>query len=325
MPKGALEQDIGIETSLSKLRDMIRELELQAFRLGGRGESVIETLRLRDRVEAELEGRRAAGMDMRAEQTRVETIDNMLRRQASILMGELRGMGGLGAARQQENPPEDHWWWYLDYEVSERRRRLAMRSTIIIAVALALLLGGNWVMNRFFGMDPVEKEARNYSSAAQQILYDRGDQEEAIELYEQAIAVYPEMPEAHAALAVLYEANGREEEAAREFEIAGEQLGDALGFEITVARAYETLGNLDAALEHAETALALGPEAPQAYFVRGGIYEALQENSQAIADFERASDLAREQGEDALYVLARTRMAMLMQRGPSSGLGGLGF
>ncbi|MBN1400407.1 MAG: tetratricopeptide repeat protein [Anaerolineae bacterium] len=322
MPKGALEQDIGIETALTKLRDMIRDLELQAYRLGGRGESAIETLRLRDRVERELESRRAAGMDVRAEQTRVETVDNMLRRQASILMGELRGMGGLEAARQEENPPEEYWWWYLDYEVSDRRRRLAVRSTIIIVAVLAVLLVGNYIMNRFFGMDPTEKAARNYSSQAEQILYEGGDRQEAIALYEQAIATYPEIPEAHATLAVLYEANGQEDEAAREFQIAREQLGDPVGLEITVARAYETVGNLDAALERVEAALALDPESPQAYFVRGSIYEAQQDTSQAIADFERASDLARERGEDALYVLARTRMAMLMQRAPSSGLGG---
>ena len=46
--------------------------------------------------------------------------------------------------------------------------------------------------------------------------------------------------------------------------------------------------------------------------------------SQAIADLDKCAKMALEQGKSALYVLAQTRLGMLLQSGPASGFGAPG-
>ena len=321
MPKGALTEDIGVETSLAKLRDLVRELELEVSRLAGAGEEALDVLHLRDRIEDELALRRAAHQDVRAEETRVQTVDNILERRAPLLMSELRSIGGLPGIRQRENPPEERWWYYLDLEVGEKRRKSAIRTSITIVAILVAVLGINFVMNRLSGLTPEEKVARGHMGSAEQAIV-AGNVDEAITYYELALETDPSLGSAHASLGVLYELSGRTREAEASLAKARELIPELVQYLATVARAYETVGLTDKALDTIEQALEIDPDSAQATFIRGGIHESMGDSQQAIADFERASELARASGEDALYVLARTRMAMLMQRSPSGGLGG---
>ena len=321
MPKGALGEDIGVETSLERLRKLIRELELEVARLPGAGEEALDVLHLRDRIEDQLASRRAVGHDVRAEGTRVQTVDNILQRRDGLIMRELRGIGGLPGVRQRENPPEERWWYYLDLDVAERRRKTTIRSTIAIVAILLAVIGINFVMDRMSGLTPEEKAARSHLASAEQSL-SQGNFEEAIASYEQAVQIDPTLGSGYAYLAVLYEQVGKAAEAEAALARARELLPDPVPYLATVARAYETVGQTDKALDMIQQALETAPDSAQATFIRGGIYESSGDRELALADFEHASDLARDSGEDALYVIARTRMAMLMQQSPSGGFGG---
>ena len=56
------------------------------------------------------------------------------------------------------------------------------------------------------------------------------------------------------------------------------------------------------------------PESMRAYYIRAGAYEIQDDGENALADLERAADLAHEQGNEALYVLAKTRIGNLLQK-----------
>jgi len=320
MPKGALEQN-RVETGLAQLRDQIRDIELGITSLKGRGGDVLRLLSLRDAIEDELVRREELGQDMRAERSRMDTVDNQIQRQAVAIMSELSRSGGLGAARQELDPPEEHWWWYLDLGVHERRRVSAKRMVITIVSVLVVVIGGGWLIDHFWGPEPGERAASGYTSQAEQFVYS-GDYAQAIPLYEQALEAWPQEDDARVRLAVLYDITGDEQQAEQLFEQAQANIADEERYLLTVARAYQAAGLFDTALEYAEQALALDANSPEAVFIRGGIYESMGENQLAINDFEQAADLAADQGEDALYVLARTRMGMLMQSSPAQGLGG---
>jgi tetratricopeptide (TPR) repeat protein len=320
MPKGSLD-DVTIATALSRTRDMIRQLELDVSRLARRREGVIDVLKLRDEIEVELRAREQAGQDVRSERSRIDTVDNTLRRRAPQIMSELSQVGGLEGARQRVNPPEEFWWWYTDIEVNERRRKTAIRTMITVVAVVVFFAGGSYLMDRFFGMSPTEKEASGLVSRAEQALYS-GEPAEAVPLYEQAIQVMPDKPDPYVYLGVLYATQGRTAESESMLAQAQELIADETAYTLALARALQTAGELDKALVAAEKGLALAPNSAQAHFVRGGIYESLDDTQRALADFEQASALASENGEDALYVLARTRMAMLLQRAPSGGFGG---
>ncbi len=323
MPKGALE-DRQDPTRSARLRDMLRDYEVGVANLEGQGERSADLLFLRDRIEAEFERCQADGLDLRPERTRLMTADNILEREASTLLGELRPAGGLRHLREEGDPSSDAWWWYLDARVAEERRSKAKKFIALFVGAVLLLVGGNYALSRFFGSDPQRSEAISQNSAAEQYVY-RGEYEQAEAAYRQAVALDPAMVDAYIGLGVLQEMQG-EEESARETLAQAKRLTESdLQYELLLARTYQMYDQLEAALEHANRALALDEDSAQAYLIRGGIYEMQGEREKALDDFELAADLARETGEDALYVLAKTRMGMLLQQGSGSAFPGGGF
>lgn len=324
MPKGMVE-DNKATTSLVGLRDMIRELEVSLADLRGKGSDVAQLLRLRDLVEVEvMRFQQEEGLDMRPERTRLDTVDNIIQRKTPEIMRELRASGGLEALRQAEKPAEDHWWWFIDIGHNERMRRRIIRSTVTIVSIALLVLAFNFVMEKRFGLSPTEKQARGYASSAESYLM-QGDLANAKVEYEKALEVNPTMGDAQAQLGVLYELEGQTEKAKAAFAAAEAAFEDRISFLLTLARAYQMVGKANIALRYCEEALTIDAESPQALLTRGGVYEDMSENAKAIEDYQRAADQASARGEDALYVLAKTRMGMLMQRGPGRGVPGVNY
>ncbi|MHB1293900.1 MAG: tetratricopeptide repeat protein [Anaerolineae bacterium] len=313
MPKGAV-LDTEAFTSVKQLRDMIRRLEIGAATPKGRGLEVLELLKTRDQAEDLMDRFAQEDIDLRPERSRLETIDGVLASKCSLLDRELRSIGGMAGARQQEKPSEDRTWWFSDLVKAEKQRRTLIRTSLIIAGLLLVLIVGNSVLDRLYGLSPLEKEARSFVTTAESS-FANGDIDAAIAAYEQALAVDPSMADVQVNLAVLYETKGRTEDAAKAL-AAGEAASDTrVNYLLNLSQAYAGVGNMDKALLAANEAVAEGPDVARAYLQRGGLYEELGQNSPALDDYDRATSLATEQGEDALYVLARTRYGMLLQRG----------
>jgi tetratricopeptide (TPR) repeat protein len=315
MPKGANE-DTGTTTASGHLRDVIRELEIGLADLRGRRESVLILLQRRDEAQSEMERLGAGGLDLRAERTRLETVDNIMQRKAQAIMRELLNSGGLAAARREHEPPEEHWWWYLDRQVTNSVKRQAVRIGTIVVGVVALLLVVNAVMDRFFGPSPEERQAQAFTAQAEQsMMYGRYD--EALPFYEDAVSVAPDLIEPRVRLGVLYQVQGRATEAEAALTAARELADNEAVYYILLARAYEIVNLAEDALVAANRAIVLAPDSAEAYLTRGSIHEGADHYQEALDDFDHAATLADAQGQSALYVLARTRLGMLMQRGPS--------
>lgn len=312
MPKGALEGGEA-KTSAVAVREIIHDLEVGLANLRGRGRSVLDLLHMRDQLDEQVAGLEAEGMDLRPERTRIETIDNILMRKAAEIDREI---GGLAIARREENPPQEHWWWYVDLHLAESRRRSLIKTGIIAVIVVVVLLAGNYLMDRYFGLSPTEKQARSYETAGEQYLRNN-EVDRAIPEYEKAVAVMPDLAEAQLTLGILYEINGEAGKSAKAFAAAEATYPKRTDYLVAVASAYHAVGKLDKAMATIEEAIALEPQSAQAIFIRGGIEEDMGKYAEALADYENASNLAQEQGQDALYVLAKTRMGMLLQRGPA--------
>jgi len=323
MPKGMAE---GREaaTAAAALREMLRKLEIGVSDVKGRGEGVLDLLRMRDQVETEVVRLSEEGMDLRPESTRIEVIDNILARKAGAIGRELREMGGLPGARRLEKPSREHYWWYGDIALAERRRKTAIKSSATIIGVLAVLLLANFLMDKFFGLDPIEKQARGHTTQAEQYLF-QGDLADAIAEYEQALVILPDLAEARLQLGVLYEKEGRNEEAQAAFSAAEAIMGDRPNFLVALAQAYQRVGEAESAMARVQEAIELAPDLAMAYMIRGGLYEEMDQIPEAAADFERAAELAHEQGNDQLYVMAKVRLGMGLQRAPGVGIPGAGF
>ena len=323
MPKGAIE-DTKVSTAAAGLRDMIHDLETDLPDLDEAGKEVIDFLRRRDQIEQEFSRLESENLDLRPEKTRIETIDNILSREANTIVGQAREAGGLQAVREEENPPESHWWWYLDEYVAEKRRKKIVKTVTIVLSVLAVLVAGNFLMDKFFGLSSQEKEARIHINEAEQ-QFREGSYQQAIKEYEKAVKITPSDGQAQTALGVLYELQGNMEKSQEAFEAAENAFDDRLEFLMTQAQTYMTAEQYDKALDKANAAIELDPESARAYLIRGSIYEKTDKRAKAIEDFQHSADLAQSAGQDALYVLAKMRLATLLQQAPQPVPGGGSF
>ena len=305
-----------VSMSIARVREGIRELEIGVANLGGRGAKALDLLRLRSQVEASMVEREAAGVDAHSEKTRLQTIDSVFAREAQAIVRAARASGGLEKAREAEHPPESHWWWYLDSRVAEDRRKQLIRTGSIVAGAAIIILVAFFVMNRLSGTSSAEKRARELVATGEQALRS-GEYDKAITAYSEAVAAMPSLAEAHVALAVLYDLEGRTAESEQSLATARGLMADEGGFLTTVARTYGDAGAYEKGLTYADQAVALDPESALAHLIRGGIYEAAGDRAGALTDLQRAVDLAQANGEDELLVLAKTRLGMFSQQAPA--------
>jgi len=323
MPKGMAEGREAV-TAAVNLRKMIRELEIGVANIDGRGLGVLDLLRMRDQVETEVARLGKQGMDLRAEMTRIKVVDSIFARKAGPIGRELAEVGGLSGARRSENPPLEHRWWYVDVALTERRCKTAVKTGKIVVGILFLILVGNYVLDKLYGLDPTEKQARIHASQAERYLVS-GDYAAAIAEYERAVAVDPGDGRVQTQLGVLYEMEGRTQEAEAAFAAAEAAIGGRADYLVVLSQTYQGLADGEAAMGAVQEAIELEPDFALAYMIRGGLHEQMDRSEEAIDDYESAAYLAQEQGNDQLYVVAKVRLGMMLQRAPNIGYPGGDF
>ncbi len=116
---------------------------------------------------------------------------------------------------------------------------------------------------------------------------DLDDYERAIEGYDQAIALKPDLALAYNNRGVAYGNQGNYERAIEDFDQAIELQPDAAAYSNRGA-AYCNLGNYEQAIEDFDQAIALQPDYAGAYSNRGAAYCNLGNYEQAIEDFDQA-------------------------------------
>ena len=300
--------------SADDLRELITQAELIVANLRGSGARGQTLLFLLDTI-VELEARlREMGVDLRAEDSRIETVQRLLLSKDTILVREMRAVGGLPAARDALKPPEDHWWWFLDGRVAERQRRALRRGLTILAGLVGALLIFSLLYRYVFPPDPQQVAIMELQSEAEQALA-QGDLVVATERYREAVKVKPDDPELHALVGVVEEAQGHQAEAQAAYAEAERLSPTRARFLVTRGMSRVRFGDVDGAIADGQEALTLEPEMAEAYFLLGNAFEAKGDRLEAIKNFELAANHADSKNA-ALVVLAKTRMGMLLQQAP---------
>jgi len=304
-----------------ELRSMLRSCELAVANLKGLGAGALDLLHTLDRVTEALEVLRDRGMDVRSEETRLEAIQNILRRKISLLLKELRAVGGLASARERKDPTpsETQWWWYLDIEYRRQQRARLQRYLKVAAIGVALVTLAVFAYRKFVPYDPILAAKMEHTSLAERHV-EGGDISAALAEYEAARAIDQSDPDILIWLGILYERQERSREAEEAFAEAERLVGDRAEFLVKRGFSYGQLGDVEKALKDGQDAVALHPDLAQAHLVLAGAYEVQGDARRAMEELEITAQLAQKEGNDSLYVIAKTRQAMLMQ----SGMGGMG-
>lgn len=300
--------------SADDLRELITQAELIVANLRGAGARAQTLLFLLDAIQGFMEALQD-GLDLRAEETRVEDVQRLLLAKDATLVQEMRGVGGLAAAREALKPTAEQWWWFLDERVAERRGQQLRRTLSIAGAVAAVLLVASLLYRYVFPPDPLRVAVMEKTSVAERAL-EAGDVALALASYREAVEIMPDDPELHVWVGVLNEEQGDRAAAEQAYAAAAALLPDRAQFLVARGMARFRIGALEMAESDGEEAVAANPEYAEAYLLLGNIYEAQRDVGRAMAAFEKTAELASEANNSALIVLAKTRLGMLMQSAP---------
>jgi hypothetical protein len=297
------------------LRSGIRQAELFAanIRAGTPPDELLGFLEHLDALTVGVEQLEQKGVDLRAEKTRLDTVHRIVESKDRIIVRALTPQGGLAAARAKGNPSRDRHWWYLDQRVAQSRAQRLRRIgwvSLVAVVILAILIP---LYIRFLRPDEATRQRIEFEFSGDASIQS-GDYEAALQAYESALEIAPDDPDINMMVGVLYEATGQPEKAATPYQRAEELYGSRVTLLAMRAQQYSSLGWYDRAETDAVEAIELDDQFALAYCSLGSSLEGQDMIAQGVAAYQACADLAREQEQNELYVIATTRMAYLMQR-----------
>jgi tetratricopeptide (TPR) repeat protein len=333
----AMAQSSASRTSASTLRDTLRKYEINVANPKDKGQAALETFRLRDVIEDAITKLQADHVDIRAELTRLESTDAVLKRNMAKFVHELKASGGLAAVRAVEAPPESKWWWYIDVTLAAKNKRTLISSVIIAAVVIVVAVGAGIAMTLLAGPQNV-RDANKYIGQGEAYIQNK-DYDAAIAAYEKAATLTPPLtritPTAEVVgtpkkfdfgaanadpqiyLAALYATKGRAADAAKMELDAEIVMGSRIVVLEALAQAFLNMNELDRSLATIDELMKLKPDDARGFYIRGSIRELKEQWQDALTDFQESARLAQEQFNSSLFAMAQTRYVNLLQRIPN--------
>jgi tetratricopeptide (TPR) repeat protein len=271
----------------------------------------VELLHLFDKIADGLGDLEAAGMDVRAEKSRFETVQRQFDRDKG------RFLSNAGKAfhevRQAEQPGRERWWWFVDEEWTQERRHKLRRVLSIggIAAGVLVIVGVLYVL--FLAPSPEERAALRSESQGEYLVREQGDLEAALAEFEAASRLLPGNAEYWVWIGVLRLELGDVAGGEAALATARSLYPSQANFLLQRAEVYRDVGNLDAALVDADQAILEDPDFAWAYYARHSIYLERGDLQSALDDLETADELARESGDARLEAAARVQLAIVLQ------------
>ena len=302
-------------TPADELRERLTACEKELANLRGSGAGARVLLEDMDRISALWPVLEAAGLDLRPEAGRWETVQAALKRNARRLLKELRTSGGLAAVRLQQHPDgQCGWWWRLDEAIARENKGRAVRTSLTVATIIVAVLAAYFLFRLLFPVDPNLKAAMDLQSAGEMTIQNSGDFAGALADFRSATSFLPNDAETWLRLGVAQEVVGDQTGMNESYQRARALTTSDSDFQFTRASVYFTLGLLDKAEADAQASVAAAPENPYGYYLLSSIYETLGQGQKALAVLQRAIDLAETQQQTELSAMARYRMAIMMQQ-----------
>jgi tetratricopeptide (TPR) repeat protein len=297
-------------TPAGLIRDTLSDVERMLPNLRGAGSDVLKLLHLLDQAEGALAELDAAGADVRAERARFGTVQARLRRYQRRFLVE------AGVALQEERvavqPDRARWWWFLD-EIVAQERKQQLRRGLKWAVVAILFLAAAWLAyDRLLAPPPKVREAREHSAVGERLVQE-GDLQAALAEFEAAVALCPDDPQGWLWLGVIHSELDEPDEAESAFATARSLYETGYDFLLDRGQLYLRARNLEAASADTEQAILENPDSARGYYARSFVFESQRDYAAAVADLERAAELAHEAGDAQLEAAARVQLAMVMQ------------
>ena len=297
-------------TSVDGVRRDLDRAESVLCDLSGANADALALPHLFDQIERDLEELERLDVDVRVERTRFETLRRQLRRHRRAFLKQAGK--ALDEARREVEPSRSHWWWYLDEEAARERRRTWLRRGAGTALIMVLLTGAWLAYKAFLAPPPEVKQAYRHVEAGMSRA-EEGELPEALSDFGAATELTPDDPEPWLWKGVLHDQLGEPTKAEDAFNEAETLLATRFDFFLNRGRVYLQSGSVEKAKPDIEAAIALDSTSGWPYYLRAGIGVREGDYDAALADLERARELAEETGDARLQSLAANQQTRLMQ------------
>ncbi len=298
-------------TPADDVREALGDAGRLVVNLRKAGPRAVELLNLFDEIADGLQDLKAAGMDVRVEQARFETVQLQLDRLKRRFLAEAGE--AFYEAREAAQPDRERWWWFVDEAWAQERRQKLRRVFIVGAAVVGLLVIAEVLYELFLAPSPEMREALRSESQGQYLVREEKDLAAALAEFEAASALFPDNPEYWVWVGVLRLELGDEGGAEEALSSARSLYSSDVNFLLKRAEVYRDLGELDAAIADADRAILEDPDFAWAYYARHSIHLARGDTRSALADLEKADELAQESGDLRLEAVARFQKAIVMQ------------
>jgi tetratricopeptide (TPR) repeat protein len=299
--------------TVNDLRELLAQARKMVDDLPGSGARAQTLLFQLDAIQDLFARLKDSGADLRAETTRMESIESALRSKDFILLRQLEAAGGLAACRAAANPTPEQWWWFLDEGLAQKEKSQKRQTLRTLGIVAAVLLIAVALYRFVLAPDTSTTRVMDKTSQAEAALKE-GDLAGATLAYRQAAELQPDNPELQAWVGVLEEMQGNTEASAEAYANAERLAGSPAHYYVLRGTARSGAGVLDLAIADAQAALAIEPDSAEAYLLLGGVYETQGEDRQAMQALQKAAELAEAGGNSALAATIKIRLGMLGQR-----------
>ena len=256
------------------------------------------------------------GLKLEPELGRFDFSQARIKQEAKRLLKALGGPSGLEEYRPSPIPAPERWWWYINEIVAERRRQALRRAATSFAVILLIIGGIILAFNTILAPSPeavARVEAENDANQA----IETGDYQTALASIEVGLSQIPDDPGLLIYKGVLDQTLGNAAAAEQSFAAAQAQLVDnPLAFYLARSQIFIRLNRPELAEQDARTVIDQDENIARAWLFLGQSLQVQGRNFEAAPAYERAGDIALENGENEIVVLARLALGNLAGAAP---------
>ena len=305
---GKLAQRVGPINDADRLRTLLDDCETMVASLNKL--NVRDLVAAMDSAHSSIDALTLSGSDVRGEVSRLQSIDDRVKRRADEVVKLLGGRDSYASLKAASATSAELVVWQLDRELDIRRREFLKRIGLWLAISVVLVIAIYIASPVLFPPDPVGDAVAIASRSL-----DKNDIPTALAAIDSTLLKMPTNTDLLIWKGILLEMSG---------DFSGSQTSYAQGlanansdidYYLERAITFVRIGESLKVITDTNTVLLKYPDSAEAYYIRATGYEGIGKRSEAMDDLQKSADLAQAAGNDALFAQSRVRLGTLMQAG----------